>query len=333
MSSESPDGAKAERFCSRTVGKLLEVGDEGLNPTSPDRRPKTEHFINANVLKTGLAGIYVVGNICNVNADLIIDSGASVSILNARLFSQIALEHRPKIQPFNDTLYLADGSELPVLGIATIPYDFDKKISVNHPTVIADIESDGLIGLDFMKRHDCELSYIRRSFTIQNVPLQFREEGGLLASCRITANQSVTIPPNSEFIVPGKVKHRGKLGPLGFCSVVEPISSLMEREGLVVGKALIDPSKGIVPICVANPFDEPKVISRNDSIAIAHPVTDVSAVEEGKVPLIAQILREPNSDSWDRDINIPKPDVETPIFGPLPAHLQNLLDKSSSDLR
>ena len=89
-------------------------------------------------------------------------------------------------------------------------------------------------------------------------------------SCRITADQTITIPPQSEHIIQGKVLKRGDWGP---CSVTEQVSSFAHEQGLITGKVLINPSMGIFPMCIVNPSDEPKVVQKNTVLAVAHPVS------------------------------------------------------------
>ena len=174
----------------------------GRRPVSQPR-PVNEHFVNASVLKSGLAGLYVKSRICKQPVDLIIDTGSSVTILASSAFDDISPQDQPLVHEFPDKLFLADGSELPVRGLTEIPFHFGSSV-IMHKTVIADIESEGLIGLDFIKSHNCEINYAKKSFSINGRPISFTEKSGHYMSCRITAAQTITIPPQSEHIIQGK---------------------------------------------------------------------------------------------------------------------------------
>ena len=254
---------------------------------------------------------------------MIIDTGSSVTILASSIFEKINQQDQLKVRQFSEKLFLADGNELPVKGITKIPYQFENH-TFQHDTVIADIESVGLIGLDFIKAKECEINYRLKTFVIKGHSFKFKEEQGQYSSCRIKAAKTVTIPPNTEFVVEGKIhKNNG----LGYCSIAEPVRSILESHGLVPGRVLIDPSKGVVPICLANPSNAPIVLYKGTGLAVALPVSNVHALDDANVPVVNQVGRK----SWDDDITIEKPDLGVLVYGPLPLHLQGLLDKSSKD--
>lgn len=255
--------------------------------------------------------------------NVIIDTGSSVTILASSIFNKMTQQEQPTLRSFNDKLLMADGSELPVLGVTDIPFLFDN-LTITHATVIADIESDGLIGLDFMKQNNCEISYGRKTFSINGHSLKFKEELGGSVSCRIKAAQTVVIPPNSESVVQGRVLNARRAGD---CAVTVPVSSILQTHGLFPGRVLINPRKGVVPICIANPSDEPIVLYKGVNIAIAQPVTSVHTLENP-----THYVNQVQSKSWDDGIDIEKPNLEEIHEGPLQAHLQDLLDRSSTDL-
>ena len=119
-----------------------------------------------------------------------------------------------------------------------------------------------------------------------------------------------------------------KKSGLGHCSVTEPVRSIFESHGLVPGRGLVDPSKGIVPICLENPSNEPILLLKGTVLAIAHPILDVRALEGTNVPCVNQV----NVKSGDADIDTAKPDLNSLVHGPLLSHLQELLEKSSQEL-
>ena len=263
------------------------------------------------------------GRVFNQKVNVIIDTGSSVTILASSVFSKIAQKDQPSLRTFPDKLFLADGSELPVLGVTTIPFKFGDLL-VEHATVIADIESDGLIGLDFMKINSCEINYGEKTFVVNGHALKFTEQQGQLISCRITAAKTITIPPNSEFMIEGKVQKRSGLGQ---CSVVEPVMSIMQKHGLIPGRVVVNPSKGNVPICVANPSDEPIVLVKGTNIAVASPIVNVCAL-----PNAGETVNQVQNKNGDDEISTDKPDLNVVLQGPLQKHLEDLLDRSKSEL-
>ena len=255
--------------------------------------------------------------------DVIIDTGSSVTILASSIFHRLSKQEQKKLRTFNDKLFMADGTELPVKGIIEIPFKFGNK-TIRHNTVIADIESDGLIGLDFMKTNNCELNYRQKTFSINGHSFRFNEENCHYVSCRIKAAATIMIPPNSEFMIEGKVQRKRGMG---LVSIVEPVNSIIEKHGVIPGRVIVDPSKGSVPICIANPTDETVVLNKGTDLAIATPVVNLCALSNENT--------EPDQNN-ETEINLGhdtgKPNLDDFLEGPLPEHLQELLERSIDDL-
>ena len=255
--------------------------------------------------------------------DVIIDTGSSVTILASSIFHKLSPQEQAKLRTFQDKLFMADGTELPVKGITEIPFKFENK-TIRHNTVIADIESDGLIGLDFMKANNCELNYRQKTFSIDGRSFKFKEEQGHYVSCRIKAANTIMIPPNSEFMVEGKVQRKPGMGQ---CSIAEPVRSIMEKHRVVPGRVIIDPSKGSVPICIANPTDETVVLHKGTDLAIATPIVNLCALSKENTE-----QNQDNETGNDTGHDMQKPNLDDVLEGPLPEHLQELLERSGDDL-
>ena len=273
--------------------------------------------MNSAVLQTSLSGLYVNGNIYGENIKFLIDTGSSVSILARRIFQRISRVNALKVREFTERLVLADGSQLPVHGVIDLPLAFEG-ITVEHPVIIAEIESDMLLGIDFIKDKRCELSYGEGVFRVEDTSLELFEASGQLSACRITAENTVILPPHSEMIVPGVVQKRSDLPR---CAITESVTSL-KKEGVLLGRVLVDPTKRVVPLRVLNPGDSTVVLPKDANLAIASPVTDVRAWGmEGRSLPVNQVSTE--SDDTD---------VTSCVQGPLPKHLQDLLDRSGDHL-
>ena len=71
--------------------------------------------------------------------------------------------------------------------------------------VVTELQVDGILGLDFMKKNKCLVDVSEKIFNIDNllsIPLIFQ---GKLGCFRVVSTESVTIPARSEIIVSGKV--------------------------------------------------------------------------------------------------------------------------------
>ena len=277
--------------------------------------------MNASVLQTGTAGLFVTATVGELPLNLVIDTGSSVTLLSTKLFQEIAAISPVQLSPYTGRLSLADGSNLPVRGIVKILFSF-KGVNVWQTVLVADIEADGLIGVDFFRSHDCELRYKDQILNIDDVSVPFREERGTQMSCRVTAAATVVVPPRCEVILEGRVTTRRGC-PAN--ALLEPVSSFGRETGLMVGKALVDTTKESVPLRVLNPWEEPMEILQGTAVALAQPILRVDAVYDGTEA----------ADSVNRVIegSTDRPSLSEEVFqGPLPEHLQGMLDRSIKEL-
>ena len=276
--------------------------------------------MNASVLHTGTAGLFADAKLGELTVNLVIDTGSSVTLLSSKAFRQIA-QDRIDLSPYRGKLSLADGSDLPVKGVAKALLSF-QGVDVWQTVLVADIEADGLLGIDFFKEHECELRYKDGMLIVKDCNVPFREERGRQVSCRVTAASTVVVPPRCEMILEGRVMGRQNR-PAN--AIVESVSSFGRETRLMVGKALIDTTKGSVPLRILNPWEEPIQVLQGTDIALAQPVLRVESVveESGTAQVVNQV-----TDGLSGQLS-----TSVQVFqGPLPEHLQGLLDRSIGEL-
>lgn len=84
--------------------------------------------------------------------------------------------------------------------------------------LIADIKNDGILGLDFLTSHNCQLDMMTKNLNINGeiVPCRHTNNTSVFTSCRIEIKQNVLVPPETEMIIIGK--------PIGkVIGIVEPV--------------------------------------------------------------------------------------------------------------
>ena len=132
-----------------------------------------------NVQKAEQGCIYLDVFVNNLETKLVIDSGAST-----KHFLQGS-------QQITDRLCLADGSDVPVIGVAKLSWQIGP-ITVYHDTILADIQADGLLGNSFLSTYECDLFYSRQEIVIAGET--FSWETGNTNSCRVVLKTQAFIP-------------------------------------------------------------------------------------------------------------------------------------------
>ena len=70
--------------------------------------------------------------------------------------------------------------------------------------IVADIDNDAIIGLDFLKNNSCKLNIENATLTVKDRSCKLGL-AGKLACYRVTVSETVEIPARSEAIIVGKV--------------------------------------------------------------------------------------------------------------------------------
>ena len=266
------------------------------------------HIFQKRCSTDPLSGLYLPGSVCGKKVDFIIDTGSSTTILSHKIFSSITSDQSLELSPCHDQITVADGRPLTCKGYCDIQINFGSKI-INHRTLIADIEPDGLIGLDFLHTHDACINIRDSLLVFDDISVSLRSEYVAMKSCFVRLKETVTVPANTEAILIGSVRARGESPP---CGIIEPTSKFAEKHQILVAKTLVDPRNAYVPLRVMNITSEDKILYKGTHMGIMQPVLEIvkgSGVElEGDKGYIC------NSDIQ------------------LPRHLEDLYKSSSTNL-
>ena len=101
----------------------------------------------------------------DVHIMFLIDTGANITIIKPSVYERIRESLRPLLEDQNQSMVLADGRPLPFMGRGRFKMHIGPTI-IEHDIWIANIEVDGILGLDFMRRHDCELKIIEGRYQL-----------------------------------------------------------------------------------------------------------------------------------------------------------------------
>lgn len=104
-------------------------------------------------------GFLVDCTVGDVQVSLLLDSGCDKTIISSRVYKKIGgNKHSALLQDVQcPRVELADGRQVKVHGCAVVQI-WVGSAAVEHLVVIANIEGQGILGLDFLRRHKCGLA-------------------------------------------------------------------------------------------------------------------------------------------------------------------------------
>ncbi|XP_069125649.1 uncharacterized protein [Argopecten irradians] len=195
------------------------------------------------------------------------------------VYESIPEEDRPKLQEVTKDIVAANGAELEVLGKGEFLLKPEGCNDMYTEAVVAEISTDGLLGLDFMARKNGVLDLRMGKLTLDDTPMDMKYEG-TLGCFRVSATEQRIIPPNSEVIIPGKLHTHAGETLTGDSLLVEGSVSFVKGEKALVARSLVT-AASVVPLRLMNVQDKPQVIYTGTTIATA---SLVDVVCQGDLP-------------------------------------------------
>jgi hypothetical protein len=149
--------------------------------------------------------------------------------------------------------------------------------------VVENLDYTCLLGADFLTAHKCIINYDTKTLTIgsQEIPLHGKQDQPRI--CRVVLDRAVTVPPNSEMILGGKLRSSAGVNE-GSPGIVE---WKLGNTCFHTGRALVVPKKGKVPVMIANLSDSPIHLRPHSTLGWFHP----SCSADAKVPPFCQKRR------------------------------------------
>ena len=236
----------------------------------------------------------------------LIDTGSNISILNKNIADSWSKKSDLVIEPVYQSLVTVTGETAPLHGKANFLISLDSQ-NLAHNLYLADINNDGILGIDFLQRFCCNVLLNERCIESggERISCYSLKNDGNTACCQVTVKENVVIPPESEIILPGKL-----IGPNSHTvGIIEPLQKFVLKSGLLIAKSIVDIKNGSIQIRVVNLGYEP------------------FTVYKGTVAAIYESITEPSIKSLDKiSVN------NTSLQESLPVHLMPVFDKTDISL-
>ena len=174
--------------------------DEGqASPSNPGDNEAHQ----AKLVASTSAGLYAECKINNILTDCLIDTGATLSILSLKAWDIINQSSANNLDTFEPKIYTESGSQVEVKGSADVMIDIADVKSITR-VIVADIDIDAIIGLDFLQANDCQIDVTHHVLRIKGKQCHLKL-AGKLGCHRVTVSEKVEIPARTEMIIEGYV--------------------------------------------------------------------------------------------------------------------------------
>ena len=187
-------------------------------------------------------------DIAHLNFRALIDTGAAVTAISARVWQRCASNISLNLGPPNhDSITTVDGCLLKVMGRVMLPFAIGSKIFPFEAHVIQDLTSDVTLGRNFFEKFCAKIDFDEGMIRFRHWedPLPSDSDRVTVNDdccpefvCSVHVETAFIIPPQSEIIVLGRLNAELPLKKT-FCGLVVPRNDLPRRYSIFGASALV----------------------------------------------------------------------------------------------
>ena len=229
----------------------------------------------------------VSGGIFGRDVQLLIDSGAAISVTGIQFYNDIPSQKRPPIQPgaFTNAIS-ANGEKFPLQGVVILPIQLGHSV-YDHPVYVSDqLSHDVILGTDFMMAHGAHINYETNTFSCKgSTDIQLAKQLPFNHVARITVSEDCTIPPRSQTMIPCNVcpdkqcnLSQSPPSDHNRDGLIEPDERLGPRFHVVGAHILASKGDGKIPFLLLNPTNETIVLRRKTNVGTFNPIQCASSI-------------------------------------------------------
>ena len=140
---------------SKREADLSKPNVQAEQPTDRETIKRVGHTCEHPIDKMD-SGMYCCGVLHGVGMTALIDSGATATMISDTVYNKLPQHKRPLLKPVECRMVAANGKDVTTIGLAEFTLSFRGKL-FHLPAIVAKINTEVVIGLDFMQKFSCRL--------------------------------------------------------------------------------------------------------------------------------------------------------------------------------
>ena len=231
---------------------------------------------------TGDAGIFVKSSINGFDLNILVDTGATLSLVAKRVYDRL-LETNSSFENLREV-------SQPVLSAKNDPLTIYGKLNVlifignnlyNTEVVVTELTVDAIIGLDFLIRNKCVVNLKTQILEINGKSISLNKAGHI-GCYRVAVADTIHMAPRSETVLSCNVCISAEEPLPKGLGIIEGDDDFLKSERAIIGKVLVTNQRS-VPCRLMNPSPEVQVNHSGTVVANLTPVDGI--IQEHKVPM------------------------------------------------
>ncbi|CAG2257611.1 unnamed protein product [Mytilus edulis] len=217
-------------------------------------------------------GFYTKGYLQNLPLTILIDNGSTSSILNYKIYRQLAdVLKNAILEPSTYKLFDVNGN--PLCSYGTLKQKLTLGTAdFNTEFLVCDIKQDAILGQDFLLDHIDKIDYKRQILSTKDTDIRCWIGGEANAICRVIVKETVTLPGKSKMLIPVIIENAEHLGPLGYVDKTQK----KETEHNIT-RGILDPHQEDIRVQLINFREEPITVHAKEQIGVCESYYEMPA--------------------------------------------------------
>jgi len=223
--------------------------------------PSSQCNTAANWKEPNCSSYHLSGRVEGKAVRCLVDSGSTTNILSRRIFDCLPERKRSEARMRESAATLADGSSLPFYGQVNL-YGKLGAASFCDDFLISRIKEDVILGMPFLEKHNCAVSFKDSILEMDGVRLRCTDRHGRPVTSRVQVIEAVSVTAAGEQILRCRLVDELK----GTIGVIEGTG---KDEGLIMAASVNQPgTNGEVMVRVLNVLEETIHIPSGECVAV-----------------------------------------------------------------
>ena len=256
---------------------------------------------------------YLTVHLGSKAANLLVDSGAQVSMMNKVIYDSLSTSYRPPLTSCVQPINAANGGQIVTYGLAKFKICV-AGCSYDVEFIVADMGEllPGVLGMDFLEECDailhCRTGQLELGGKVIFCHGRCPDGGG-----QVIVRESVSLPPGHVCYVDVDVQRWGKSS--GVSDIIEPIADVCNMKGILMPRSVIATSCNSLTLEVTNVGGSEQTLATGSLLAHLDPVDMVLDKSDTNQSRLTDLPESPLTCAVTNDLS-----------QGLPEHLQHLVE-------
>ena len=208
-------------------------------------------------------GLCLPGVVGQESIPFLVDCGSAITIISDEVWNKIQRSQKGQLGK-GPTAFAANKQQLTVLGRVRVRLQFGNWIVSHEVCVVKDLNSDGILGLDFLSKHGGMVDFRTTTLKINGRVYPLNEVKQKVVA-RVVVAEDIELPPQHEVFFKARVDQKLRIQKID-TGILNPNSKFTEKTGIITARVLSNVTNDLILVKFLNPSPTPVKLDKGAEI-------------------------------------------------------------------